>query len=264
MGVFDGVLLCTDLDGTLADGRSINKADADAINYFKENGGKFTLCTGRVYNYLTGLFDCVSPNTYVISLNGALITDPITKEILKSGFLGADYNAAFNTVFSFYEQINEFYVYYENCVDNVKITVEDYLKKRNEIDQAKRIHKIVFAFKNEEYAVRAEEAVNKAKRKNIICTRSWPTGVELLDNQSTKGAAVKLLKATLGAKLLVCAGDFENDITMIEEADIGYAVENAIPLLKAKADRITVSQKDGAISHIINEIELLLKNKPKI
>ena len=52
----------------------------------------------------------------------------------------------------------------------------------------------------------------------------------------------------------MCVGDFENDISMIKEADIGYAVGNAADELKAVADRITVNAADGAIAKIIYEI----------
>ena len=55
-------------------------------------------------------------------------------------------------------------------------------------------------------------------------------------------------------KTVIAAGDNENDLTMLREADIGYAVENAIPQLKAAADRITVSCDRGAIARIIEDI----------
>ena len=41
---------------------------------------------------------------------------------------------------------------------------------------------------------------------------------------------------------------------MIRDADIGYAVENAADSLKAVADRITVSARDGAIAKIIDDL----------
>ncbi|MBR0360470.1 MAG: HAD hydrolase family protein, partial [Clostridia bacterium] len=52
----------------------------------------------------------------------------------------------------------------------------------------------------------------------------------------------------------ICVGDYENDISMIEVADKGYAVSNAIePVLKA-ADYVTVSNTESAIAKIISEI----------
>ncbi len=40
MGKFDGILICTDLDGTLMNSKKeISKENLDAIEYFKANGG---------------------------------------------------------------------------------------------------------------------------------------------------------------------------------------------------------------------------------
>ena len=40
MKKFEGILICTDLDGTLLkNDKSVSKENIDAINYFKENGG---------------------------------------------------------------------------------------------------------------------------------------------------------------------------------------------------------------------------------
>jgi hydroxymethylpyrimidine pyrophosphatase-like HAD family hydrolase len=55
-------------------------------------------------------------------------------------------------------------------------------------------------------------------------SRSWKTGIEIQSSDSTKGVSARQIKAFTGADLLVCAGDYENDVTMIEAADIGYAV----------------------------------------
>ena len=42
---------------------------------------------------------------------------------------------------------------------------------------------------------------------------------------------------------------------MIKVADIGYAVGNAVPPLKAVADRVTVDCRDHALAHMIGELE---------
>ena len=43
---------------------------------------------------------------------------------------------------------------------------------------------------------------------------------------------------------------------MLEEADIGYAVANAIDEVKAAADRVTEQKNsEGAVAEIIGEIE---------
>ena len=62
------------------------------------------------------------------------------------------------------------------------------------------------------------------------------------------------MKKRLGARLTVAAGDYENDTEMLIAADIGYAVANAVPSVKAAADRITVSASESAIARIIDEL----------
>ena len=53
MGIFEGVLICTDLDGTLLrNDKSISRENLDAIEYFKAQGGLFTIVTGRMPFYV--------------------------------------------------------------------------------------------------------------------------------------------------------------------------------------------------------------------
>ena len=63
MKKFEGILLCTDLDGTLlrAD-KSISRENKEAIDYFKANGGRFTFITGRVPTAAQAVYDAVRPN----------------------------------------------------------------------------------------------------------------------------------------------------------------------------------------------------------
>ena len=76
MGKFEGVLICTDCDGTLTDANGeLSEANARAIKYFQEEGGKFTLATGRFPDHLNKYSDKLKVNAPVISLNGVLLYD---------------------------------------------------------------------------------------------------------------------------------------------------------------------------------------------
>ena len=49
-GLFDGVLLASDYDGTLVpDTKIVTPGVKKALQFFEENGGRFTVCTGRCY-----------------------------------------------------------------------------------------------------------------------------------------------------------------------------------------------------------------------
>ena len=69
MGKFDGILICSDWDGTLFDGEKVPEESVNAIKYFQENGGKFTLCSGRPPCYMEKMSACVKPNTFALALN---------------------------------------------------------------------------------------------------------------------------------------------------------------------------------------------------
>ena len=49
MGIFDGYLLVSDMDGTLLNSKGkLSEENKNAIEYFVDNGGEFTLATGRM------------------------------------------------------------------------------------------------------------------------------------------------------------------------------------------------------------------------
>ena len=72
----------------------------------------------------------------------------------------------------------------------------------------------------------------------------------------SKGRAVKALADYYGIKReeIVCIGDNENDISMIEYAGLGVAMGNAIDQVKALADYITDSNKEEGVSNALKKI----------
>ena len=52
---------------------------------------------------------------------------------------------------------------------------------------------------------------------------------------------------------MICCGDGFNDISMIEVAGLGVAMENAQELVKNAADFITLSNDEDGILHVINK-----------
>lgn len=50
-------------------------------------------------------------------------------------------------------------------------------------------------------------------------------------------------------------GDYNNDIAIIRQAEIGFAVANAVDEVKAVADHITVSNDEHAIAAIVDMLD---------
>ncbi|MBQ8439701.1 MAG: HAD hydrolase family protein, partial [Clostridia bacterium] len=118
------------------------------------------------------------------------------------------------------------------------------------------VYKMVFYApqeQSEEYTQRIASLLDD----RFISMRSWINGIEVQMKGTGKGDAIGHLKKRLGdaARIVVAVGDYENDISMVREADIGYAMENAIPALKAVADRQTAKDNESAIAKIIADLE---------
>lgn len=67
----------------------------------------------------------------------------------------------------------------------------------------------------------------------------------------SKAAGVAQLKKHLGADRVVAFGDNLNDIPMLQAADIGVAVENALPEVKAIADIVIGKNTDNAVARFV-------------
>ena len=82
MGKFEGVLICSDLDGTFigaGDAISVNK---NAVEYFIEEGGRFTFATGRNIAHLLNSELYTIINAPACLLNGSVIYDYKEGQIL--------------------------------------------------------------------------------------------------------------------------------------------------------------------------------------
>ncbi|WP_172413612.1 HAD hydrolase family protein, partial [Ligilactobacillus salivarius] len=55
---------------------------------------------------------------------------------------------------------------------------------------------------------------------------------------------------------VMAIGDEENDISMIEFAGIGVAMENAVPAVKEAANEITVDNDHDGVAKVIEKFAL--------
>lgn len=69
----------------------------------------------------------------------------------------------------------------------------------------------------------------------------------------SKAEAVLKMKQTSGADRLVVFGDNLNDISMLRAADVGVAVENALPEVKSAADIVIGANSTDAVARFIYE-----------
>lgn len=84
MSKYDGYVILSDLDGTLlTNDKKVSKENRQAIEYFIDNGGKFTVATGRpIYSCLEYIQDLKTDLPAVV-FNGGTLYDCNSNKIIK-------------------------------------------------------------------------------------------------------------------------------------------------------------------------------------
>ena len=83
---------------------------------------------------------------------------------------------------------------------------------------------------------------------------SEPFSLEIMPKNIDKAQSLQKLLNSIGltANEMICCGDGFNDLSMIEYAGLGVAMENAQPIIKETADFITRSNDEDGVLHVID------------
>ena len=268
MKKFEGMLFCTDLDGTLYDdNKTVSKKNLDAIEYFKNEGGLFTFITGRPPYISKDVYNLIKPNAPFGCINGGGIYDGEANNYLWNVELP---DTVIEVVKEIDKKLPEISVMYnaKKCVyfykDNSaskrhrELTGLENMPCYHYEDIKEPVLKIVFAHQDEKQILALAELLNNHKMANDFSfTRSERAFYELLPKGVSKGAALYKMAELLNVdiKKTIAVGDYNNDASMIKAAGIGFAVKNAVNEAKAAADYITVSNNEDAIYKIVEGLD---------
>lgn len=146
---FDGILICSDWDGTLHSDDGIHQADIAAIKHFQRNGGLFTICSGRQLAHLKGFFNEFEPNTNVITLNGAIIANHKSNDVAYRGFLDEKVASIVEQFFALKIPFSFVSLYYDDSGEAIRANITSYEEFRS-IESKYKLYKVVFVVKDEE------------------------------------------------------------------------------------------------------------------
>lgn len=254
MGKFDGILIASDWDGTIYVDGGVSEENKSAIEYFKSEGGLFTISSGRKPSFLSEMTGFVRPNTYATCMNGCVIADIETGDIVRERCADEGIFVAVLTVIGSgvdIKTVNVFTREYEHILHYPPSEFGDAIAELRGL----HIYKISVSANGAEAGEKMAAYAKERLVDNYTMVRSSVAYGEILRRDSLKGGAVRELKEITGSRLLIGVGNYENDASLLQSADIGYAVGDAKESLIAIADRVTVPAREHAIKQIIEDIE---------
>ena len=282
MGIYDDVLLTVDFDRTLtAPDATIPQRNIDAIRYFMENGGKFTVNTGRSMNTFKAHVDAIPVNAPLLLFNGSArfyngqfenvktIDLPMWQVLEQMAAEFPEMNLEVQALDCHYliNEKPEYVAFYEGMGwdhkpaypgDDLGPFVKFALFGKPYYNNVGTM----FDATDEENAAfdRLEQRVLELWGDEVVVFRAAPRIVDVHTKGVSKLIAARNLQKELGRKILVCVGDAENDISMLDGADYAFCPADGVV-----ADRYeTVCNcADGAVADVIYEkIPEILKIHP--
>ena len=109
-----------------------------------------------------------------------------------------------------------------------------------------------------DYLALVEARVKAALGQNFSVYRSDPFFLEILPRNIDKAQSLAQLLKLLGMEReeMIACGDGYNDLSMIEFAGLGVAMENAVRPVRSSADYVTFSNNDDGVAHVVEKFLL--------
>ena len=276
MGIFSGCLFACDIDGTLMSSGKINPRNIEKIEFFMNEGGYFSLSTGRTVGAVGPVLDKIKRVSPSVVANGCMIYDYENKKALDELFLPE----------------NEYYIAKKVLDMGLNVGIEAHSGEKiltiNETQETRdhqeyewisgenvsfeeaskyRWNKVVYFFDNEKELALVKAMIAKEKAVSAFSDTSavisgrkrkyyeqFPAGVS---KASELDKLKNILKIEKGCYFAM--GDYYNDLEMIKNADISAVPEDTPDDIKAYADYIAGSCEDGAVADFIDYLTKIRK-----
>lgn len=265
MGKFDGILLLSDMDGTLLNSDSIvSPQNLEALRYFMDNGGRFSVATGRSKPGMEHFLDRLTINAPAVIYNGAVVYDfeaghPVwqmplgERGIPLTHLVRAEFpDAGLETY-----EMDTAYVLAENHI------VRRHFHKVKMTWRPAEIHEVpqpwvdMLLLAEEEMLPCIKARVEAVFPGEYFLQYSDREFLEVLHPEANKGRAALALAEIMGCipDNLYTVGDGRNDIELLCCTKNAYAPANASAEVLALRPRMLPHHDDHAIAALIAELD---------
>lgn len=265
MGKFDGVLIVTDYDDTLVDRKKqVPQRTQAALWRFVEQGGRFTIASGRGLDAIRPCLAGLPVNAPVIVSNGTQIYDFESETMLYEAGLPETALRDFAQVFQAFPTVaveicaqGQLYCVNPNLVtrEHLRITRQTALEATlDEIPDGW----IYAKFEEDNPCLKEIQAFLRRQfpgRYAAIFSNTYL--LEVADSACGKGQGVLQLAKLLGIgrQHIYCAGDNENDLSMLEAAAVSFAPAGSTQAAMEAADVIVCDCDQGALADVADYLE---------
>lgn len=269
MGKFDGVLFYTDYDDTLYNtAHTVSPENHAAIRYFMENGGRFSIATGRAHRTFTPQIrrEQLELNAPVVLSNGAMLYDYQADRCLVETHLDGDAPAWLAQLCRVFPGLaveayhgEEIYVHNPNAVTTAHLSKVGGIQIPCPIGQMPTPWIKVLLEQDHPYLLAVQAHLLQCWGDSLEAIFSNPYLLELTAKGCHKGAmalrAAELLH--ISRSNLYCMGDNQNDIPMLALSAIPFAPANCAPEVKDWGARILGHCDDHAVAQAIEVLDTI-------
>ncbi len=261
-----------DLDGTaLQPDSTFSERTLGVFARCGELGIPVVMATGRSPRAAEKFRAALGSSGPMIYYNGAAVIDSLSGEVLASTLVPVDVVAGCLEIARRHDFHFQAFLAKDDRLVCLKGTPEReaYLKRTglaaevSDFDEllartgadAPAFIKCMFIGEPEQLEV-AQREVDARFGTRVYRTRTTRTFLEVMNNGVSKGHALKVALGLRGIDSAECVafGDAENDLSLLEAAGWGVAMENADPDLKRKADDIAPKNTEDGVAVYIERL----------
>lgn len=263
-------LLCSDFDNTLAVHGKVADRNVEKIKELQENGVEFAMVTGRVASNISGKAKEYGIKAHLIGTNGSIVYQNGTDLTYENPI---ELNVLLDIIDECYEKKWWFWLFDRDVVyipkEKFRIVTMTPLKHlvskfvrttivptdrtlQAFIENGAKAHKINIYPGDQIDSARAAYLANEL----LYVTWSNEKKLEVMSAGVNKWTGIQHLAENLGIKEneIATIGDYNNDVPMIQAAELGFAIGNAHEEIKAIADQIVGNAKDGGVGDAVDFI----------
>lgn len=269
-------LICIDMDGTLLnDEKTVSERSIRTIKDAVEKGVRVAVCTGRLFTSADYYANLIGSKIPVIAANGAYIREKDENRIIYKSPLSIEQCRKILKIVKKFDMYPHFNTPEAVLTEKMVYTSQGYAEANKTLPPDRQIKievisdweetfkkyeenimKCIIADKDADKLSEAKKLMTEGADLEVVS--SMRDNIEVMNAGTSKGRAVEILAGFYGIKMeeVICIGDSENDLSMIEYAGMGVAMGNGEDYVKEAAQYITDTNNNDGVAKAIEELVL--------